>query len=204
MAATIILVRHCAHDWLRRVLVGRRTDVPLNAAGAQQSERIADRLARCGVTHILSSPRFRALQSARPLSCRLGKPIEINREFDEIDFGEWSGRPFDELKNDPRWQRWNSQRATCRPPGGESMHQVQSRVLRGLERAAESHRNGCVAIFTHAEPIRAAVLHFRGIALDAFYRVEVDPGTLTTLAYDNGGCMLLRENEHVDAIMVAA
>jgi probable phosphoglycerate mutase len=201
---TIILVRHGAHRLLDRVLVGRRLDMPLSADGVAQAERIAALLAGRGVTQIKASPQFRALQTARPLAEWLGKPIEIAREFNEVDFGAWAGRSFEALRSDPHWRRWNSHRGSCRPPGGETMRELQGRVLDGLARIAAASPAAAVAVFTHAEPIRAAILHYRGMELREFARIQVDPGSLTTMTFDHGQGVIARENEAVDDAMVAA
>ena len=64
------------------------------------------------------------------------------------------------------------------------MHEIQSRVLAGLSRLAKAHPGQCIAVVTHAEPARAAVLHYHGISLGEFARVEIDPGSCTTLRFD--------------------
>jgi len=153
-------------------------------------------LVRRGVADVKSSPQLRARQTAEPIAAMLGKPIEIMAEFDEADFGAWSGRTFEQLQNDCHWQRWNSDRETCRPPGGETMHELQSRVLAGLSRLAKAHPGQCIAVVTHAEPARAAVLHYRGISLGEFARVEIDPGSCTTLRFDGERDEI---SEYVDA-----
>jgi probable phosphoglycerate mutase len=184
VTTTIILVRHCHHDLIGRILVGRKLNVALSAAGTRQAQRLAVLLVQRGVASIKSSPQLRARQTAEPLAAMLGKPVEIMPEFDEADFGAWSGRAFEQLQNDCHWQRWNSDRATCRPPGGETMHELQSRVLGGLSRVAKAHPGRCIAVVTHAEPTRAAVLHYRGMSLGEFAQVEIDPGSCTTLRFD--------------------
>ena len=196
MTTTIILVRHSHHDLIGRVLVGREPNVSLSVAGIRQARRLAAVLVRRGVAEVKSSPQLRARQTAGPIAAILGKPIEIMAEFDEADFGAWSGRTFEQLQNDCHWQRWNSDRETCRPPGGETMHELQSRVLAGLSRLAKAHPGQCIAVVTHAEPARAAVLHYRGISLGEFARVEIDPGSCTTLKFDGERDEI---SEYVDA-----
>jgi broad specificity phosphatase PhoE len=198
VATTIILVRHAAHDLLDRVLVGRTSDARLGAVGIKQAERLAAALVRSGVTDVKSSPQIRARQTAEPVAAMLGKPAEIVPEFDEADYGAWSGRTFESLQNDPDWKRWNSRRETCRPPGGESMHELQSRVLAGLSRLKKAHPDQCIAIVTHAEPARAAVLHYCGIPLSEFARVRIDPGSCTTLQLDGNHGAIVRET-HIPA-----
>jgi len=196
VTTTIILVRHSHHDLIGRVLVGREPNVSLSAAGTRQAQRLAAVLVRRGVADVKSSPQLRARQTAEPIAAMLGKPIEIMAEFDEADFGAWSGRAFEQLQNDCHWQRWNSDRETCRPPGGETMRELQSRVLAGLSRLAKAHPGQCIAVVTHAEPARAAVLHYRGISLGEFARVEIDPGSCTTLKFDGERGEI---SEYVDA-----
>jgi broad specificity phosphatase PhoE len=183
VTTTIILIRHCHHDLIDRVLVGREPNISLSAAGMRQAQRLAAVLVRRGVADIKSSPQLRARQTAEPIGATLGKPVEIMAEFDEADFGAWSGRAFEQLQNDCHWQRWNSDRETCRPPGGETMRELQSRVLGGLTHLAKAHPGRCIAVVTHAEPARAAVLHYRGMSLGEFARVEIDPGSCTTLKF---------------------
>jgi broad specificity phosphatase PhoE len=184
VTTTIILVRHCHHDLIGRVLVGREPNVALSAAGMRHAQRLAAVLVRRGVAEVKSSPQLRARQTAEPIAAMLGKAAEIMAEFDEADFGAWSGRAFEQLQHDCHWQRWNSDRETCRPPGGETMRELQSRVLAGLSRLAKARPGQCIAVVTHAEPVRAAVLHYRGMSLGQFARVEVDPSSCTTLKFD--------------------
>jgi probable phosphoglycerate mutase len=204
VTTTIILVRHCAHELLDRVLVGRQANVWLSAVGVRQAEHLAAALVRCGITGITSSPQPRAQQTAGPIAAKLGRQAEIVPEFDEADFGAWSGRAFDSLQTDHHWRLWNSRREACRPPGGETMQELQSRVLAGLLRLAKAHPGQRIAVVTHAEPIRAAVLHFRGRSLDEFARVQIDPGLCTVLQLDGRWGAVVRQNAHAGATMLAA
>jgi broad specificity phosphatase PhoE len=204
VTTTIILVRHSHHDLIGRVLVGREPNVSLSAAGIRQAQRLAAVLVRRGVTDVKSSPQLRARQTAGPIAAMLGKPVEIMPEFDEADFGAWSGRAFEQLQNDCHWQRWNSDREACRPPGGETMRELQSRVLAGLSRLAKAaHPGQCIAVVTHTEPARAAVLHYRGISLGEFARVEIDPGSCTTLKFDGEQGAIVSEYAHGETMMLA-
>ncbi len=203
MATTIILIRHCLHESIDHVLVGRGPDVLLSAAGIEQGKRLAAALADRGIAGVKSSPRARARQTAEMIASRLGKSVEIRAEFDETDFGAWSGRSFNSLQDDRRWKRWNCEREACRPPGGESIHELQNRVLAGLGCLAAAHPGASIVVVTHAEPIRAAVMHYRAISYREFARVRIDPGSCTTLRLQDGRGTIVRENEHPDVMMVA-
>src|SRR5215203_6843088 len=119
--ATIFLVRHAAHDRVDRVLCGRMPGVGLGEAGRRQAEALARRFADAAVDAVWTSPLDRARETAEPIAGRLGLPVRTSDGLAEIDFGAWTGLPFDALRDDPRWRRWNEARGSERPPPGESM-----------------------------------------------------------------------------------
>jgi probable phosphoglycerate mutase len=178
---TFYLVRHAAHDLVDRVLAGRTIDVALNAHGRRQAEAIAKLLARERIDQVISSPRKRARQTAEPIAQTLGPPLVIAPQIDEHDAGLWSGLAFDALKRDPRWRLWNEHRGEVRPPCGESMRELQARIVGYLERLAARHPNDRIVLVTHAEPIRAALLHERKLPLNAFMQLDVPLGSVTML-----------------------
>ena len=42
--------------------------------------------------------------------------------------GEWEGKTYDSLLQDQRWKIWCDNWLTARPPGGESLFDLQKRV----------------------------------------------------------------------------
>ncbi len=99
----------------------------------------------------------------------------------ELDYGEWTGRNFHDLEPDAEWRRFNANRALGRAPGGESMQEVQVRAVNELERLRRLHEGETVAVVSHAEWIRSAVLHYLGAPLDLFARIEIAPASVTTV-----------------------
>ncbi|MDQ2079830.1 histidine phosphatase family protein [Xanthobacteraceae bacterium Astr-EGSB] len=204
MTTNVILVRHAVHDLVDRVLVGRMPDVGLSPRGVAQAERLARHLATCGVVDALqSSLQLRARQTARPIALALGLDVEIAAGFEELDMGEWTGRSFAELESDPHWQRWNSERSNTRPPGGESMWELQERVMDHLAQIPSRFSGGRVVIVSHAEPIRAVLLQLRCMPLDGFATVQVDPASLTTVRHAGDGWRIVSENLTLDSMAAA-
>jgi broad specificity phosphatase PhoE len=181
VTTTIHLVRHAAHDLVDRVLVGRDDGVGLSGAGFRQAQALATRFAGGRIATVQSSPQLRAQQTAQPIAEMRGVPLRTAQELDELDMGAWTDRSFAELKHDPRWQLWNAQRANTRPPQGESMRELQRRVLGYLHYLATTYDGEDVVIVTHAEPIRAAVLHYLQRSLDDFATVQIAPASVTTI-----------------------
>lgn len=193
----VVLVRHGSHDRLGRVLCGRMPGVSLSAAGRAEAEAVARRLAGSGAATLLASPRERTAETASLIAAALDLTVETEPGLDEIAFGDWTGRAFDDLAADPLWSAWNMARATARPPGGESMAEAQGRVGRVLDRLAE---DGAPAILvSHGDVIRAALLKILGLGLDAYDRIVVDPASCSELALWPGGGRVVSINERTAA-----
>src|SRR5690625_7100372 len=85
---------------------GRGLDAPLNETGHQQAQAVAEYLTSYHVDRVISSSMLRARQSAAHIAERLDKEAIAYEELDEMDFGNWEGRPVDEI--DRKSTRLNS------------------------------------------------------------------------------------------------
>lgn len=199
MTTTFFLVRHATHGLLERVLTGRMPQVHLADLGHAQARRLAQHFAGLNLAAIQSSPRERAEETARPIAQASGRPCEIVEALDEIDIGAWTGRSFADLANDPDWQAWNTRRSTARAPGGESMAEAQARLLAHLEATRARHPEGRVLLVSHADVIKAGLLHFLGASLDAYASFEIAPASISTLLLGEWGGKIVGLNERVAA-----
>lgn len=197
MTTTVYLVRHAAHGLLERVLTGRMPQVHLADLGHLQAKKLAAHFKMLGITTVHTSPRERADETARPIAIAAGVPCHVVEALDEIDIGTWTGLSFEALQVDPRWRIWNSDRANARAPGGESMMEVQSRVVAHLQMAHQANPQGRVVMVSHADVIKAALLHVIGAPLDAFAAIEIVPAGVSTLLWGDWGAKIVSLNERV-------
>jgi len=197
MAATFLLIRHAEHELLGRVLTGRMPGVALGERGRRQAGLLASRLAASGLTAVQSSPLERAMQTAAPIAAASGLNCDPAEALTEIDFGAWTGKSFTELTADPRWRAWNAERGRAVTPGGESMLQVQSRILGHLKAMSTAEPAGRIALVSHGDVIKAAVLGIMGASLDAFAAIEIEPASITTLVLGDWGGKVVGLNERV-------
>lgn len=189
------LVRHGSNDWLGRGIAGRQSGVHLNDQGRAEAAWAARTLTSEKIDHLVSSPLERALETAEPLARALNLQIEIDQSVQEIDFGDWSGRTLAELEPDEHWQRFHHFRTLTRPPNGETMIELQQRFIGTIERL-RSQPARRIAIFSHADPIRACLCYFLGMPLDFFNRLEISPGSISVLQIDQSRSELLGLNFH--------
>ena len=180
MSMTLFLARHAAHGDLGKVLTGRGAGIRLSDQGRAQAEGLAKRLDREEIELVHSSPRERAMETSEIVARRLRVPIEIAPALDEIDFGEWTGRSFEQLAQDRRWTQWNGRRSEVSPPGGETMAEAVARAMIHVEKiGAEARRR--VLCISHADVIRGIVADVLGLSLDNLLRFDIDPASLSAL-----------------------
>jgi len=189
MTNEFVLVRHATCERMDEMLLGRTVDAPLDAPGMQQAVAMA-RALNGGASReflIVASPRRRAQQTAAAIAAIADAEIVTSHEFDEVDFGEWSGRTFLELADDPGWRHWNEQRSSARTPAGESIAAIQQRVLRHLRQLQDEYPGRPIVIVTHAEVIRAVVLHWLQASVDGYHRLVISPASWTRVSIGDWG-----------------
>lgn len=188
------LVRHAAHDRVGSILVGRLNGVHLSLTGRAQARELAQHFQREEIAAVLSSPRERAQETAEPIAQALGTTHRVSNAIDEIQMGGWQGRSFSDLAANPHWQRWNAARSMTRPPNGETIAELQARVLSELLHLHATVPGEQVVLVSHAEPIRAVLLHILGVSADHWNRIEIEPASISTIALDESGGRILRMN----------
>ena len=195
---TFLLVRHAAHDNVGRFLAGRTPGIHLGAAGQAQAERLAERLRSIKIAVLHSSPRERTRETAQAIADVQALPSpQLEPALDEIDFGTWSGRTFDDLNRELDFRRWNEVRSQARTPAGDSMLDVQARIVRHMEQVEADAPSGAVVLVSHADVIKAAVAHHLGLSLDAWSRFEISPASITTIETTGWAAKVLGVNDVV-------
>ena len=190
------LVRHAAHEVQDARLVGRMPGIGLGAEGQAQLQVLRAAFAPLKLHAARCGPLERARLTAAVLPVRC--PVEP--ALDEVDYGHWTGSTIAELDGDPAWIAWNERRRTARVPGGESMAEVQERVVGLIERLRAELPDGSVALVSHGDVIRAALLHYLGLSLDLFARIAVEPGRFAVLQVEPWGATLLGLNQAVPVL----
>lgn len=179
------LVRHGAHDLLDRILTGRMPGVGLNDVGRRDSVVVGKALADTDIAAVVTSPLERARETADIIAQRCEVPLAIDHDLQEIDFGAWTGLRFQDLATRADWQAFNHHRATAKIPGGESLRAVQTRMIDVLHRLRARHGRASIVVVGHGDPIKLVVLSILGAPVDATLRLEIAPGSISTVELDS-------------------
>lgn len=146
---TILLIRH-GETSLNVARVLQPAATPLSPRGERQAVALAARLAAMGVRAVLSSDLPRARQTAEAIGIACGLPVETTPRLRERDYGDWRGRPYDQLPCDPLTM-------TGAPPSGESAAAFTTRVAAAFDAILQRRAalDGPLAVVTHGLVIRA-------------------------------------------------
>ncbi len=195
-ATTVLLVRHAHTDAIGVWLTGRAAGVPLSERGCVQAQRLGVAIgALCRLAAIYTSPLERARTTAAAVAQHQSIVTAECAELSDIDFGEWTGKTFAELEGDPRWHHFNRARGSAHVPGGEQPADVQARALAAIARLAARHAGDTIAIVSHADVVRFALLHYTGQPLDLFHRIDVDPASVSAVTLSAAGAQVLYVND---------
>lgn len=191
----VLLVRHGRTPTTGSVLPGRAKGLHLSPEGKAEAEAVAERLSGVPVTAIYASPLERARETAAPLSKALAMPVRIHRGLLECEFGDWTGRKLAELGKLPEWTTVQKYPSGFRFPNGESFSEMQTRITGAIAELIARHPGDTIALFSHADPIKAAVAHALGTHLDLFQRISISTCSVTAIAYGASGPNVLTVNE---------
>ena len=195
---TFALIRHASHALLGHTIVGRLPGVQLSARGLREAEALASRLEGWPIQALYSSPLERARATAAAIADRLRLEVQAADELNEIDYGAWTNRTLADLREIPEWRRFNLFRSGSRIPGGESMVEVQDRMLQLIERLRCVHPEQTVALVGHGDVIKAALAYYLGVPLDLFGRIELSPASLSVIRVEPHGPQVLLINGLVE------
>ncbi|WP_272700709.1 histidine phosphatase family protein [Desulfovibrio sp. Fe33] len=195
----IVLLRHGRTAGGDGVCVGR-TPLRLSAEGEAQARALAEELGAVPFARLYSSPAVRARDTLGPLAERLGLPVEILPEMDEIDMGAWDGLAFDDIRRrfPEEYAVRGSRFGSFRAPGGESFEDVARRAMNVLEGLADGKHPVLVA--THAGVIRTVLCRVTDHPLDDLFRFKPGHARCTVLRREGNGFGLAAADLEAGAI----
>lgn len=191
---TFLLIRHGDTDAVGRYFPGRAAGLHLNERGRAEVAKLVDTLRAVPLTHIVSSPLERARETADPVARAHGLNVIESRELIEYDPGEWTGTHVDALSGDDLWRRFNAARHLTAAPGGELMLDVQRRAVTALLDLHRRFAGGTIAVVSHGDVIRAALLYLLGMPIDHVHRLEISPARVTVLQLFDDAVRVLQVN----------
>jgi probable phosphomutase (TIGR03848 family) len=196
--ATLLLVRHGLTAMTGPVLAGWTPGVHLNERGREQAAALAGRLASVPLATIVASPLERCQETAEAVRHgREGLEVHTDERFGEVRYGDWTGRPLEELAKEDLWKVVQVHPSAARFPGGEALADAQHRAVTAVREWNE--RLGPEATYlvcSHGDIIKSIVADALGLHLDQFQRIQADPAALTVIRYTETRPFVVRLNDN--------
>lgn len=151
---TLFLIRHGQTHWNLEGKYTGQSDIPLNSTGRLQALQAALVFRNAPPDAFYASDLTRAIETAEIVAngCGFLAQIETDSRLREINQGVWEGMHFEDIK--AKWGAEFTARESnplkVAAPGGETVGEVQKRVLAALVEICRAYKpDARIAIVAH-------------------------------------------------------
>lgn len=100
----------------------------------------------------------------------------------ESFFGAWEGKTYEMLKENKQYRNWIDDPTTSKPPQGESLHDVEQRVIAAIQDLPQHTQHHF--IISHGGPIRLLLTKFSPEESD-FWSWKISHGSVWRLEWES-------------------
>ncbi len=155
---TLFLIRHGQTDWNLAGKIQGHADIPLNATGKAQAQKVAQFLKKKQVSFaaLYSSDLQRAHQTAQEIAAIFALEIILAADLREGHFGKMEG-----LTKQERADLYGlmKEEEALEKAGGEPRDKVVARVMNYLHGIVKKHKGQHVAVVTHGWLLHSFLTH---------------------------------------------
>lgn len=170
----IYLIRHTT-PLIKKGLIYGRMNVPLADSFAKEKDSILKQIP-ANLDRVYSSPSFRC----KVLAAEISAAYLQNEALYELNFGDWEGDTWDKIDRS-ECENWMQDFVNQAPPNGETMLEMQQRVLLFLDELLQQAYQQ-VGIVTHGGVIRIILAYYKNIALKDSFTLEIGMGEVFKLS----------------------
>ncbi len=175
MAARLAFLCHASTAELRSARFPG--DEPLDGIGERETQALKGHLP--AFSRSWTSPALRARQTAQLLDIAAVEEPALA----DIDYGRWKGSSMADIaEREPNAIATWLADPSAKPHGGESIRDLTARLASWLDRQLAT--GGRTLAITHQAVIRATIVHVLGAGAAAFWRIDIEPLSLTELTSD--------------------
>jgi len=170
----LILLRHGEPSPAVLGICYGKLDVELSDKGEEQIRGKLPFLRMARPHALYTSPRKRAAETARIVGGALGMSAQTVEALAEIDFGEFEGRSWDEIRKlyPEEFRMWMEHPAAVTFPGGENFAALKQRVLGFTATLQQSHQGQTVVIVAHGGVNRVILADAFGMSDAMAFRID--------------------------------
>ena len=193
----IFLLRHGQTAWNAEMRIQGQLDIPLDATGLWQAQRLALALQGAGIQALVSSDLQRACQTAAPLAAATGLRLQRDAALRERGFGRFEGSTYAEVE--AQWPeealRWRLREPDFGPGGGEPLQAFYDRSVQAVLALAERHAGQTLAVVAHGGVLDCLYRAAARIPLAAPRTWQLANATINRLLWTPEGLSLVGWND---------
>ncbi len=158
-------------------------DIPLSEKGVEKLKKASQFLKRFHFDHIYTSALSRCVESGKIIAEPHKIETKIVSEFNEIHFGIWEGKSFEEVETEypVQFSKWRKNPDMHTPPNGESLIEAQKRSMNIFNEMIQRHRGRNIVIISHAGILRLILASLLGMKLSTLFRISQDYGCINVV-----------------------
>jgi alpha-ribazole phosphatase/probable phosphoglycerate mutase len=179
----VLLLRHGQTEWNALQKYQGHMDIALDDTGRNQAGRIARYLHENeNIEAIYCSDLSRSKETAEIIARELHLQVQIDERLREIGFGVWEGMTYEKVKSmyPEEYEKWFTNNAELKVPGGESIDELLARFLPVLSELADKHE-GTVLVVSHGGLIKTVLNYLHG---DNRWDIYLHPASISCLEWD--------------------
>jgi broad specificity phosphatase PhoE len=180
---TVWLIRHAEVEPRYQSIFGGRIDMEISARGHKQAVALARYLRSKRFAALYASPMKRVQQTLAPLQASLALPPIILDELREVDFGDWTGRSWEEVRTlyGISAFRWLEQLECNGIPNAEGAASLRARLEPCLNRILTAHAGEHIAVLCHGGVIRMLIAILLKWPFSSLAPFEIEYSSITQL-----------------------
>ena len=150
---TLYLIRHGQTQWNVEGKYTGQSDIPLTDVGREQARAAAEPVKSAPPAAVYASDLIRARETAELFAagCDFTGAIQLDPRLREINQGVWEGMHFNDIKAKfaEEFAAREANPLEVAAPGGETVGEVQQRVIAAVKAICARHPQEIVAIVAH-------------------------------------------------------
>jgi len=207
----VILVRHAecvANLTVTKIVGGRQNESPLTKRGEEQAAVTGKYVKQkyLKLNKVFASPAVRTRETARIICSEhqnYNKEVEYSDALQEISQGDWEGKPRDECHTVEVIQRMKTEGWDFKGPGGESLREVENRMVSFIESKIKPLVNHDakeipnILVVSHGIAIKCLLKSLLGASGKLVFRYRLDNCGISSFLYEAkfGGWAIQSWNE---------
>lgn len=162
--------------------------MPLSPLGETQIVALSARLAQIRFDAIYCSDLMRTRRTAEILAAPHRLAPMADAALREFAMGDWDGMTAEEIRalDAAAFKAWMADVGRFQFPGGESLQDLEARVLPAFEAIVGRHPGGTVAVVAHGGSNRAILCHALGLEPERLLALGQDYAALSVLQWAGG------------------